>query len=333
MRHLLVRRFLVIGLGCGVLAVPSPALASEPVHARLVYNTDDPAGACASEAEFRGKVAARLGYDPFQADAAWLFRVRVDARRKPAHAEILTEQDGKSTGRRALDETRCDALLETVASTVAIAIDPVAATPGPAPLPPPPAGTAAAARSGNVSAARDTTVASPVPKASPSAPVVPYLYLDGTGAFGRTAGTALGGRAGFGLRYRGVSVAGEARGEATPDAVRLTALDSAYWSVFSGGIVGCGDKSIFELCAVFAMGSLQAKARNVDRPSLKGTLFASVGARLGIEVPIAGEIALRANAELGIPLVRTTFIVAGEPVWTAPAGQGTFALGAEARFR
>ncbi|HVH44848.1 MAG TPA: hypothetical protein VM925_20990, partial [Labilithrix sp.] len=125
-----------------VLAVGDAGAAS-PARARLVYSTDDPKGTCATEADFRGKVAARLGYDPFREDAAWVFRVRLDARPKHPRAEIATEQDGAPAGRRTLDDTSCDALSETVASAVAIAIDPLSGSPDRGELPslpkPPPA--------------------------------------------------------------------------------------------------------------------------------------------------------------------------------------------------
>ena len=323
---------LATGLSC---AVPSLASAREPMAASLLYAIDDPSGTCASEAEFRRKVATRLGYDPFEARAPWLFRVRIDGRRKRPHAEIVTERGGKPAGRRELDEATCDALSETVATTVAIAIDPVAASPAPSPpeaarvetltpLPPP---------------ARPTEAPAPSTSTPPEGPptdralVVPLVYLDGTVAIGRTAGVALGGRGGVGLHYRRLSLAGEARGEAAPDAVKLSAFDSVYWSVFSGALVACGHKGLFELCGVGALGSLQAKARDVARPSLKGTLFASLGARVGVALPLTADVALRGSVELGIPLVRTTFFIDGQPAWTAPAVNGTFGIGAEARFR
>lgn len=329
-----VLRGLLFTIGVGLpTCLPSLAHAGEPMAASLVYAADDPSGACASEAEFRRKVAIRLGYDPFEASAAWLFRVRIDARRTRPSAAIVTERDGKPAGKRELDEATCEALSETVASTVAIAIDPVAASPAPeapppaeAPAPPPLALPEAPARS---------TSPPPAPEAPPAdrASVVPLVYLDGTAALGRTAGVAGGGRAGVGIGYRGLSLAGEARGETTPDAVKLTAIDSAYWSVFSGALVTCGHKGLFEVCGVGALGSLQAKARDVTRPSLKSTLFASLGARVGVAVPLTADIALRGNVELGIPLVRTTFFIDGQPAWTAPAANGTVSLGVSARFR
>jgi hypothetical protein len=106
-----------------------------------VYAVEDPTGTCASEAEFRRKVATRLGYDPFEAHAPWLFRVRIDGRLQRPHAEIVTERGGKPNGKRELDDATCDALSETVASTVSIAIDPVAASPAPSPPEAPPAST------------------------------------------------------------------------------------------------------------------------------------------------------------------------------------------------
>lgn len=330
-------RVVLLAVGIEALTgVPSAARAGEAIVARLEYVVDDPSGACASEAEFRRRIATRLGYDPFDAHATWIFRVRVDGRSKRPHAEIMTERDGAPAGKRGLDEATCDALSETLAATVAIAIDPIGVSqessrtsPEDAlpPLPPPPRAPA--------SAIEPPAPPPPTPQRPLADPrrVVPFLYLDGTVTIGRTAGVALGGRGGVGVEYGALSVAGEARGEATPDAVALTSLDSVYWSVLSGALVACGHKGLFELCGVGALGSLQAKARDVARPSLKGTLFASLGARVGIQMPLTADVALRGNAELGIPLVRTTFSIDEQPAWTAPAVNGTFAIGVVTRFR
>jgi hypothetical protein len=307
------------------------------MRARLVYATDDPNGTCASEADFRGKVAARLGYDPFDDQASWVFRVRVDARSKRPRAEIVTEREGAPSGKRTLDDATCDALSETVASAVAIAIDPLAKSPNrpddaaPSSTPPPAASPAAAP------APPPAAPPSPPPPLEPSVerptPIVPFVAADATASVGRTAGAAIGGRAVVGIGYGALSVSIEGRGEATPGPVRLTPLDRASWSVFSGGIAACGHKGVLGLCGTFAVGSLQARAEDVSRPSLKGTFFAVLGPRLELGIPITDDVALRANAELGIPLVRTTFFIDGEPAWTAPVVQGTFGLGVEVRFR
>ena len=310
--------------------VPLGAPPQTPVRARLVYTADDPKGVCASEADFRGKVSARLGYDPFRDDASWVFRIRFDARSKRPRAEIATEQNGAPSGKRTLDDASCDALSETVASAIAIAIDPLARSsdrsepptlpPSSAqPSPPPPAPVKSASEE--------------VPPPASHAPIVPLVFLDGTVSFGRAAGVALGGRAGFGFAYRALSAAVEVRGEATPGSVQLSPLDRTSWSVFSGGLAVCGHKSLLELCAVGAVGTLQAKAEDVSRPSLKGTLFGVVGPRVGALVPITDDVGVRANAELGIPLVRTTFYIDGTAAWTAPAVQGSLGLGLEVRFR
>lgn len=312
------------------------AFAAEPARARLLYSARDPKGTCVSEADFRGQVASRLGYDPFQDDATWVFNIRIDARPARPRAEIATERENKPAGRRTLEDASCEALSQTVASAVAIALDPLAGSaerrerapaPPPASAPPPTAPPAAPPPPTTAPA----SAFAPAPASS--APVVPFVFVDATGAFGRTAGFAVGVRAGGGIAYRALSIALEARAEATPGPERITPLDRTSWSVFAGGLAICGHKNVLELCAVGAVGSLQAKAEDVSRPSLKGTVFGLIGGRMGVLVPVTDDIGIRANGELGIPLVRTTFNIDGKPAWTAPAVQGTIGLGVEVSFR
>lgn len=327
MRNGLLRTSFATAIACS-LFVAWPARAAEPAKAQLDYAAEDPNSTCASEADLRRKVAVRLGYDPFSADATWAFVVRVDARRKPVRAEIRTVENGKPAGKRALEDARCDALSDTIASTLAIAIDPVAAAPHSAPSTPTPTPAQAPPP-----APAPAPAPPEAPQETPSPPLLPYAYLDGVVGFGRTAGTTLGARIGFGVRVLAFSLVAEGRGEATPGDVKVTPVDSTSWSAFSGALVPCGHKGVFELCGFFSLGSLQAKAEDVTRPSLKGTFFGSIGARVGVEIPLSPEIALRANGELGVPLVRNTFIIGGQPAWTASAVEGTLGVGVEARFR
>jgi hypothetical protein len=106
---------------------PRSVLGADGNHARLRYDMDDPRGQCPTEASFRARVVSRLGYDPFHEEAPLELRVRVVARDTGVRAEITSIQSNKPAGKRVLQDPRCDALGETLASTVALLLDPVAA--------------------------------------------------------------------------------------------------------------------------------------------------------------------------------------------------------------
>lgn len=135
-------------LGGAVLALalgrPVAAYAEEATT-RLDYDAGESPLACPDERAFRHKVEARLGYDPFVAEAKKSLAVAFRRRERAIVAE--TSWAGTSGSRRTFEGKTgaCEDLAETVAAAVAIAIDPARSiappTPvsTPAPLPPTPA--------------------------------------------------------------------------------------------------------------------------------------------------------------------------------------------------
>ena len=97
--------------------------------------------------------------------------------------------------------------------------------------------------------------------------------------------------------------------------------------MLSGAIVPCGHIGPLDLCAGFRAGGLQAKALDVTRPSLESTFVAAVLARLVLVVPLPKGLGLRLGVEGGLPLVRTTYSIAGQEIWSAPAVHGTAFVG------
>lgn len=102
---------------------------------------------CPDETALRQLVAARLGSDPFLPEAASVVTVKVQAG-APVQAEVALESPGAPTRRKTLSGGDCTELMQSVAVTVALVVDPVikraepVAVPEPviiAPAPPPPA--------------------------------------------------------------------------------------------------------------------------------------------------------------------------------------------------
>jgi hypothetical protein len=137
------RRVHAVLFGAAAVAaslVSPPARAEEKLVA-LDYEAGDASLGCPNETSFRRKVEARLGYDPFTANANKRLRVRF----KPARGGITAETSwggAKDPSKRTFDGARdhCEDLVEAVASAAAIAIDPLKslAPPPPPPLPPKP---------------------------------------------------------------------------------------------------------------------------------------------------------------------------------------------------
>lgn len=306
------------------------AWAGGPASARLVYIVDDPS--CPSEEDLRRMVAKRLGYDPFRADATVGYRVQIAKRGSRVEAKIASEGSGGAAGRRELSDARCDALAESVASTLAIAIDPVAAS---APPPPPPP--------------REPSPSSdplPPPSAEPAPRVTTSLSpgdhdaaqadggrvrlaIRGDLAFGLglTASVAMAARLGAAARFERFSIGGEGVFGATPSSAAVTNLDRIDFTTV--GIAGtpCFHTGAFEGCLVVALASVSARAVNVVRPATSGKVVVTGALRGGAEIPLGKAVSFRANAEVGAPFVRVDYVIDGQSVWTTSVVVGAVGAG------
>src|ERR1700722_9051403 len=91
----------------GGLAVAASAQAQERQQVHLEYAIEGREAGCLPEADFRSKVRARLGYDPFVDASAQGIRVHVvaTADEVKAHVEVLRGQSVR--GRRDLADASC----------------------------------------------------------------------------------------------------------------------------------------------------------------------------------------------------------------------------------
>ena len=327
--------------------VGSSASAWAEASTRLVYTRDRPASDCPDEAALREAVHARLGYEPFAAEAtsAVTFAVRAEGKAFVARIE-RTDDAGLSLGVRELRSRgeSCEALVQAAALSLSIALDPVAASkphpPPPAdppvtetlapPPPPPVVPTAPLVASLAPEPSRDRRAAPPLP---PSRFLTDWhlgAFFDN--AWGVAPGSTGGGAVHGGVSARHASLDLEVHYEAPGGESAAQGGTVRSWLV-DGALVPCGRVGWLALCGVAAVGRLDASSRGVTNPETKDAVLATLGARLGVEIPVTPLLALAIHGDLAGNLTRSTFQLDGTPAWQAPAVLGGFAAGAVVHFR
>jgi hypothetical protein len=314
------------------LLAPRSALADQT--ARLVYARGVGAETCPDETALRAAVASRLGYDPFRPVAALTVIASV------AHAGSVYQGDvrllgehGDEVGSRSIGQgsERCDEVVAAVALSISVAIDPLLLSrPTPlAPSPPP-----------VVLSVPEAIPAAPSPSPAPPAPravtqprpssVRPFLAGALVGSVGSAPNPAIGGALSGGGRRGAFSLTAEARA----DLPSTTGQSKVSSFLLLGTLAPCVHVSIVLGCAFASAGVLTATSNGITNQQTRRAVYAAVGPRAGVELPIGPHLALRASLDLGVPLALYSFELGREassaynpsPVWSA------LALGATYRF-
>ena len=299
--------------------------------ATLTFVVTGATGPCPDEESFRNQVAARLGYQPFVQGGEHHVSVTLRAVRDRVHgrAEVLRSGQAKP-GVRELDgkTVKCDSLVAALATTVAIAIDPVkseqpvtvaaplAASDRPLPPEKPPP-----------SPPPQPHAPPQVPASSHSLPVVIFGTAGARAAVGLTPGLAVGGGVGVGLRRGVLSLEVSGQVETTPKATRANSGDRLEATVFSAMLSPCGHWGSWLACAAVRLGVFQGRAPDVVHPSLGTSLAMALGARGGYILPISSALALRGLLSAEFPLVRTSLAIDNVSVWTSPPLSASLELG------
>lgn len=324
-------RRLVPSLATGALFAWSTAAAAEPPRSvRLVYEPP-PVASCPDEASFRNLVAARLGYDPFVATSNDEVHVTFARRGAKLRARAdVTSAGATSPSARELDgePDQCEALGAALATTIAIALDPLASL-GPAspnaPPPPPPQQQRPPAQQQPPPPLPAPQRATPDAARSPTsraladgAHVHVFAAVGGVASAAVAPSVSFGGEAGVGLRAAAFSVEAEGRVEGMLAPVHVASGDRLDASVLTGALIPCANLREWAPCGVLRLGAFQGHAPDVANPSLGSSLYAAVGARLGYVIPLSGTFSLRPAVEVTFCLNRTSLLVDHETVWTAP---------------
>jgi hypothetical protein len=334
-----------------LLAAPLPAQPARaaPRPARLVYVRGPGAEQCPDEAALRAAVTSRLGEDPFRGAAARTIEARVRRTAKGLEGAVdLRDASGAIAGARRLSAGKddCDELVASMALAISIAIDPESQLrPPPAPASPPPA----PASPPPSPAAPPPQPAPPPPAASPpDAPIAaplpatllppvrtdrPRLRLRAgvLAAFGAVPGTTAGVALDAGVRWPAFSVTLGAQGD-VPASREAAVGGSVRAFVIVADVAPCGHLGPAFLCAVGAIGVLRGSGADVAQPRSDATLFASMGLRLGAEIPLAARFSLAPYVEAAAPFTRTSLQLRGSDVWTVPVVQGAVGLAGVAHF-
>ena len=292
----------------------SRVAAASPRHLFLQYKREEGLEQCPSREQLASDVAAHLGYDPFVGTAIDELRVELqkDAEGRPlARIELRTSADAV-LGRQTLQslDTDCRELAETLALAVSLAIDPLAGAAPPAP------------------AATIPPLHPPEPEATP----ISFAAQAGVlGSLGAAPELSFGVSVGAELRRGGWSWGVEGAGSF--GASEKVMAGSVGASSLNGALLPCARPGSFGGCAVIAAGALYGSADNLGQAHNTTTPLLSLGARAFYDISLSSHIALRPTLEVDFPLVRTTLLVAQQPVWTTSTVCGSLGLNLVIRTR
>jgi hypothetical protein len=319
-----------------------PAKAAEPARTRLRYERGPLE--CPDEASFRVQVLTRLGYDPFVDDATSRVELRFKGGAKSATAELqIVREDGVPKSRR-MNAESCESLATSVATTLAMALDPISAqsphpTPTPTPTPAsPPASPPAPAAPAAPPPVPSVGRAEPPPSqivASPDGASEPWagrvLARASVGA-GEVPGISLGGGIAFEVVRSRLGFIVDGLATMTPSPARAGVRDRVDASLVLAGPGACVVGVWGSACLHVRAGSVRVRAETVVTPVQVQTIYAEAGAsgRLKLELSPAAE--LFAQGELFAPLRGASLEVDGQAIWASPMVGGRIAAGVAAKI-
>jgi hypothetical protein len=326
----------VIAVGAAAMTIAAPLRAEERPAARLVYLRGKNTESCPPESAVREAVGVRLGYDPFSSYAASTMFAEIAATEGGFTASLkLVDPDSSVRGDRVLRvQGRCAELIDAIALTMSLAIDPMSATrEGPVPGLPPaekevavPA--AAAPPDPGPAPSPDAPAERPAPPAERvrlSAALGPLVSL-GT-APGAALGAALEARAELGRWF--VGLGGRADLSSSAPAAGLGRVAS---SLVAGSLgVGAREGWISAGAAAY-LGRLSASGLELREPREQDALFLAAGVRVGVAIPLSARVEARGHVELLANLLRHTLAISGSQAYEYPVGSGNAALAIAVRF-
>lgn len=284
--------------------------------ARLDYTRQPGAERCPDRQNLVRLVTTQLGFDPFTGSADDTRLVRVDVHPKARGLEALVTLEsaaGASLGQRTLSSPvgDCRELVSALVLAISVALDPASAAvvklaPPPVVEPQP--------------KVIEKTVEKPVVVVVPTPALErPRQWLLSAGAFvtwgeapalmpgpfvearWKTSWFSLGGLVEAGLPMRATF-----------------SLGSVTSSRVTAAVVPCAHVSIVSGCLKASAGVLTLSGERLDDARTSTLFFSTLGARLGIDIPLGEWLVLRALVEAGTPLTRYTASVEGVEVWSAP---------------
>ncbi|MBX3208925.1 MAG: hypothetical protein KF764_28090 [Labilithrix sp.] len=326
---------------CGIL-LGSGGLARAEPSARFVYLRGKGTETCPSESEVREAVQVRLGYDPFSTYAASTMFAEVASTSGGYTASLkLVDGDNAVRGDRTLKVLGdCAALMDAMALTISIAIDPMSVTrSGPPPGTPPTEKTVDPTPSiveteirpepANAAAA-DRAAGAPTSSAEGTSPMA-FVSLGPLASLGSAPALSMGASLGVDAQL-GWFVAGlEGRAD-LPSSAAAEGLGRVESSLLAATVFGGVREGLFSAGLVGTMGRLAATSSDVARSREESATFLAAGLRIGVAVPLSRRIEARARAEALANLLRHKLEISGREAFEYPIASGNVSLAIAARF-
>jgi hypothetical protein len=315
----------------GITASSRDAIASPA--ARLVYARSVDASSCPDEVALRNAVAARLGYDPFFPWARQTVVVQVWREGGRYRARLqLVDDAGLAHGTRGLssEQKTCAELFDAAALAISIAMDSLPKTePASDPQPPAPASPVP------VPADIPTPPSPAPPEAPPEPPAekVPLrvrIGIDGLASLGFEPALSEGLALSAGVRAGALSGDLEVRVDASASASSTSGPGEVAARAVQAAAVPCDHVGELSLCAVAAVGVLDASSAGITDPRTASAVFVAAGPRVGFEWPLSRVFSLRVHLDALFDLRRPTLEIGGAPAWAAPIVAGTVGAGVAA---
>lgn len=332
------------GATCLVMLLVSSASAAAP-SARLVYLRDAGAEDCPDEGAVRAAVASRLGYDPFFPQARATLFAELKRKKSTYTARIkLVDEQNVVRGARELSHSgpHCADLIDTMALSISVAIDPKSLLDGRQPAEPqevsasseplavPPVAEATPVPTVTSQPARPASPPPDAPPPTPPAHTSMIVSIAGAGWGGAAPAPNVGVLGGIGLRFGRVDVMVEGRAD-LPAATEVR-LGTVRTSFLGGTLVPCGRLGIVFGCGIATLGQLSAEARGLAIPRSDDALYSFVGLRLGVGVPMSSRIDLRVQSDVLYALTPRTLLIDGQSAYAMPRASVGIALGAAVRI-
>jgi hypothetical protein len=289
---------------------------------------------CPDQAAFVRMVRIRLGYDPFAPSARQALDLRFAVAGGRVVAKLAFAERG--TGAAKTRDTaigRCSALAESLATTVAMAIDPLAAGSAPpaagAPSAPPivptqpPRDGAERAAPNSLQPARTKTNDSNADAGDWKGALGAQLLVNARGlpAVAPGIGIALQlNRGGFGLTLG-------ARYVAQLASAQVQSRDRADASVLGVAAHACTVHENLDLCAGLRVGALSARSTTVVVPRRETALAVDASVLGRGHIALDAAVSLAAAVELGAPLRPVRYDISGREVYVQSPLDVTFSAG------
>jgi hypothetical protein len=295
------------------LASAEPATRAKASGVVLDYARGLGAERCPSEQAIQAGVNARLGYDPFSGAPERTVAATMtqgDADQIQATVE-LRAPDGTVQGRQQLTAPgpSCDELAAATELAISIAIDPLSLRASEPTLVPPP---------------QEGEVQTAAPGEAPSVPAKLRVGLGVLLSTDSAPAPAFGANLLIEARWPRFSLGVE--GHADVPAGQPIQTGHYQSALLFLEVAPCIHAGVFGACGLGALGASEASSQQIPNATQGGAPFAALGGRALVDLPLFKGFWARAQADLLVPLVRTSLVVSLNQEWTMPTLLPSFGL-------